>query len=236
MRATGARIVAVVSRGRLEGVIYRSSLILLSSTKTEALARDVMVDPPFTITPETPVGEAVRLMLDYDEWYALAVDSDGRYHGALGLEGVISYALEKASGALEEGRVEDIMTREVLTVTPDDFISRVWRLMSERKYAGLPVVDAKGRLVGIITQYDLIRKGYSRIEVESESGARRGPRVREAMTTGVTIAYPWHTVREVAELMVSRGFGRIPVIDDPKSRRLMGIVDREDVVRFIAGL
>ncbi len=229
-------MVAVVSRDRLDGIIYRSSIILLSSTKSEALAKDIMTEPPFTIAPETTVKDTVRLMLRYDEWYAFAADEGGRYSGALGLEGVIAHALEASPGALEAAKVEEIMTRNVVSVTPDDFISRVWRLMIEKKYAGLPVVDQKGRIVGMITQYDLIRKGYSRIEFESESGARRGPRVREAMTTGVTVAYPWHTVRDVAELMIDRGFGRIPIVEDPKTRRLVGIVDREDVVRFIAGL
>jgi len=219
VRSTGARVVAVTEKGKLLGVIYRSSLLALSSTKSEALAKDLMEEPPFTFEPDSPLAQVVSAMLRHDEWYAFSAGPDRTYYGAVGLENVISYALAKAPEALEAGKVEEIMTTDVVSATPDDFVSSVWRLMRERKYAGLPVVDSKNRVVGIITQYDLIRKGYSRIELESESGARRGPRVREAMTTGVTVVYPWHTVRDAAELMVERGYGRLPVVDGPKTRQ-----------------
>lgn len=235
MRTTGARVVAVVARERLQGVIYRSTILVLTSAKAEATAKDIMEDPPFTLKPDMRVGEAVDLMLRYDEWYGFVVGEDSRYAGVLGLENLIEVAVREYSGELEKYRVEDIMTRDVLAVSPEDPITRIWSLMKERKYAGFPVVDEKRRIVGMITQYDLIRKGYSRIELESESGPRRGPRVREAMTTGVVVAYPWTSVRELAQTMVTTGYGRIPVADSPGEKVLVGIVDREDVARLILG-
>ncbi len=235
-RATGARLVVVTSRGKFEGVIYRSSILRLTSTKTEARARDLMEEPPFTLEPQTTLGDALRTMLKYDEWYGVIVDG-GVYKGVLGLENVIEAVLddEEMASLLEKEKVEDHMTREVVTASPDDFVSSIWRMMTEYRYAGIPVVDERGRLVGIITQYDLIRRGYSRIELESEAGARRGARVREAMTTGVIFVYPWTTLRDAARIMVERGVGRLPVVESPNSKRLVGIVDREDVVRFILG-
>ncbi len=235
MRSTGARVVAVVSRDRLQGVIYRSTILALSSAKAEATAKDIMEDPPFTLTPSMKVGDAVDLMFRYDEWYGFIVDEGMRYVGVLGLENIIEVTLREHAEDLARNKVEDIMTKDVVKVTPDDPLSRIWNLMRDTRYAGFPVVDEKGRLVGIITQYDLIKKGYSRIELESESGPRRGPKVREAMTTGVISVYPWTTVKDLAQNMISRGYGRFPVVNSPSERILVGIVDREDVVRFIVG-
>lgn len=233
IRSTGARVVAVVDRDRFKGVIYRSTILALSSAKAEALAKDIMEDPPFTLSPSTKLGEAVGLMFRFDEWYGFIVGEGGRYVGALGLENIIEVAVKEYADQLANYKVEDIMTRDVVKVSPDDPISKIWNLMRETKYAGFPVVDDKGRVIGIITQYDLIKKGYSRIELESESGPKRGPRVREAMTTGVIVVYPWTTLKELAEAMVSKRYGRFPVVDSPRERTLVGIVDREDLVRFL---
>ena len=230
-----SRIAVVVDRERFLGVIYRSSLMHLLSVKSEALALNIMEDPPFTLDVNTKVREAVETMLKYDEWYGVVVDQHS-YRGILGLEHVISSLLEENPSILESERVGDHMTSNmVVTAHPSDFISKIWRKMAEYRYAGLPVVDDKGRLVGIITQYDIISKGYSRPEIASEGGLARGARVSEAMTYSVSYLYPWSTLREAAEMMVSRGFGRIPIVNSEHERRLIGIIDREDIVKFALG-
>ncbi|WP_460123214.1 CBS domain-containing protein [Stetteria hydrogenophila] len=233
LRITGARVAAVVDRGRLEGVIYRSTVLAFTSTKVNALARDIMEEPPFTLQPSMTIGEAARLMFKYDEWYGFIVDENRKYLGVLGLEDIIRVALENYPRELGEHRVEEAMTRDVTAVSPDDSLQRLWNLMKTTRYAGFPVVDGKNRLIGIVTQYDLIRKGYTRVELESESGPAREPKVREAMTTGVVAVYPWTTLMEAAQLMAIKSYGRLPVIESPKSRRLVGVIDREDVVRFM---
>ena len=55
-------------------------------------------------------------------------------------------------------RAHQIMTRSVITVTPDDTIQAAAKLMLERHVSGLPVVDAAGRLVGIVSEGDFIRR------------------------------------------------------------------------------
>ncbi|MFN4045736.1 MAG: HPP family protein, partial [Acidilobaceae archaeon] len=99
--------------------------------------------------------------------------------------------------------------------------------------AGLPVVDDKGALIGIITQYDLLRKGYSRIHLEAARGHAKSPKVYNVMTRPCTYLYPWSTLLEASEIMVSRNIGRIPVVDSEKNKYLIGIVDREDAVRAL---
>jgi CBS domain-containing protein len=227
------RIVVVARGRRLIGLIKRANILRVSSTKSEALARDVMEDPKFTLSESSTIHDAFRLMVKYDEWYGIVVGQSWSVQGIVGMEDIVGIGLKMAGDVLGKTKVSDVMSTEVVYVKPDDTVSRIWRLMESLGYAGFPVVNNKMRLVGIITQYDLIRKGYTRIELESESGPRSGPRVSEAMTYSVEYLYPWSTLREAAELMVKRGYGRIPVVDGPKTRVLVGVVDREDVARVI---
>ncbi len=230
LRETGARIVAVTSgTGRLLGVIYRSAVLLATaSRKSEALAVAMLEDPPVILSPSQTGDEALRAMLRADEWYAPVIDR-GVYQGFVGLESFVELAVEKAGKALESVYADEVMTRDVVTVSPDDPISRVWRLMTEKRYAGFPVVDGKGRLVGIITQYDLLKAGFTRVELE----ASQGPKVRDAMNPDVVHAYTWTSVLEVARTMLERGVGRVPVVESKANRRLAGIIDREDVARLL---
>ncbi len=232
-RETGARIVYVVEprRGSLLGRITRGDILAISSAKSNALAQHLMEDPPVTLEPEDRVGDAITSMLSVDEWYAPVVKG-GVLHGHLGLEHVAAAMLTEDPDYLRGRKVEEVMTRDVVTAHMDDFVVRIWERMRELRYAGLPVVDSKGKLVGIITQYDLLSEGV-RIALESPGGPNRGPRVREVMTASVTYVYPWSSLYEVARLMVDRGYGRIPVVESETTRRLAGIVDREDIVRIM---
>jgi len=235
MRDYGYRLLAVVDRdGRLLGVIGRSEVLLVSSTKSEALASSIMVEPPVVLEGSILVGDAVKKMLAVDEWYAPIVE--GRiFKSIFGLEDVIEWALKSEADRriLERTRLEEVMSRNPLTVTPEDTIDKVWRLMTEYRYAGIPVVDSKGVVVGMITQYDLLKKGYARPHLEAERGPGRRPRVRTAMTRPCTYLYTWSTLLEAATIMVNRNVGRIPVVESETTRKLVGIVDREDVVRAL---
>jgi len=229
LRESGARIVAVVGGPeRLMGVIHRGSVLLATaSRKSEALAIALLEDPPVILSPSQTGEEALSSMLGADEWYAPVVER-GSYKGFIGLESFIRLGVSEAGRALASVYADEVMTSDVVTVSPGDPISRVWRLMTERRYAGFPVVEG-GRLVGVITQYDLLRAGFTRVELESSGG----PRVGDAMNRDVVYVYPWTSVLEVARLMLERGVGRVPVVESKSNRRLLGIIDREDVARLL---
>ncbi len=238
MREKGYRTVAVVdSEGgeRFIGVVTRGDVLMVSSSKSEATASSLASVPPVILGPGTRLSEALNLMLKEDVWEAPIVSS-GAFSGFLGVGDVIRVLLERAQEVLEGGLVRDYMTPNPVAVLADDFVARIWRRMVELRYAGLPVVEEGGRLVGMITQYDLLVKGFTRIHLESESGASRGPRVREAMTRAVRFVTPWSTLADAARLMVGNGFGRIPVVDDPRGMKLVGVIDREDVIKVLGEL
>ncbi|MCE4616211.1 MAG: CBS domain-containing protein [Aeropyrum sp.] len=230
MRDSGARVVVVVGiEGTLLGVIYRSSILRFTSSKSNATARDIMEDPRVFFTLSTKLSHAVRLMLKYDEWYAPVVDNSMTLLGILGLEIPINILVR--TGAYRGIRISDIMTRDVEYVLEGESLTRVWEIMVEKRYAGVPVTDSKGVLRGIVTQYDLIKRGYTRIELESEGSPPRRVKVSSAMNRSVEYLTPEDTAERAAELMLYRGYGRIPVVSSRAERVLMGIVDREDLLK-----
>ena len=228
MRDTGVRILPVVEEGRIQGTVGRMEILGVTETRSNLLVRDIMVPPVITVAPEDDVVSAVSRMLSIDEWYAPVSDS-GRYLGMLGLENVIRAYLGR-NPKIESRRVEEIMTRDVKTARIDDPIGKIWADMLRHRYAGIPVLDRKGRLVGIVTQIDLIRRRLTRAELESP---RSGPQVRRVMNTSPITLPPTATVGEAARLMLDRDIGRVLVAE---GQRLLGIVDREDVARVLLGL
>ncbi len=231
-RETRERIAIVVDReGRLEGIVYRGDVLAITSSKSNAIVKDLASEPPVVLRENDVVENALRALLRVDEWYAPVLSESRRVAGVFGLENAIQRMLDENKEYLERIPVGDIMSREVVAVGEDEYASNVWRRMIELRYAGLPVVDSKGRLVGIITQYDFLSRGV-RISMESGSGPSRGPRIREIMTRSVEYVVLDDPAVAAAEMMVSKGYGRIPVVDSASNKSLVGIVDREDIVRL----
>ncbi|MEM1930652.1 MAG: CBS domain-containing protein [Sulfolobales archaeon] len=230
MRDLGLRMVPVVEGGRVVGVLTRESVLVVTSTRSNVLVRDVMEPPRVVFGLDEDLWTALRVMLELDEWYAPVVSPTGRYEGVLEIDGFIKSALLELSEKRSLGSVRDYMSSEVEYVTPEDSVAKLWRRMVKTKYAGFPVVrgERDRRVVGIVTQHDLLKKGYTRIELESESGPR-SPKVREAMTSPAITVGEGGDLYAVAELMVRNNIGRVPVVDGRGG--LVGIVDRSDVCR-----
>jgi CBS domain-containing protein len=138
-------------------------------------------------------------------------------------------------------KLREIMTRDVSTVTPETSLRDLAMLLSERQISGVPVVDADGVVVGVISEADLLVKQLSRplsrrLPIEWILGERHDPeelRRRAATTVGGAMSAPAVTIeidqpiREAANLMVDRRVNRLPVLADGQ---LVGIVSRADLV------
>ena len=122
---------------------------------------------------------------------------------------------------LEEIPVRKAMTKEVITVHPENTVKYVMNLIEKTGHIGYPVVE-DDRLVGMITFTDVER-------VSSEE--REKKRVKEVMTPNPIVTYPDEDLRSVLEKMVLRDVGRLPVIENG---RLVGIVTKGDIVRAYA--
>lgn len=136
-------------------------------------------------------------------------------------------------------RVADVMTRDVMTVTPLTELKDAAPLLVRHRISGLPVVEG-GRLLGVLSETDIVGKetsGHSNGEVSPEEARhlrrdRRATTVGEAMTTDVITVEPWVSVWAAADLMVVHHVNRLPVVD--ATGTLVGIVTRDDLVRAFA--
>lgn len=143
----------------------------------------------------------------------------------------------------------DIMTPDPVTVTPETSIAAASKLMLERRFNGLPVVDEAGELKGILCQSDLVMQhkdipvpsyfflldGYIPMQWpgkhEEEVQRMLAVTVGEAMTNNPRAVTPDTPVTELASLMVNKNFHTLPVVDKGK---LVGVVGKEDMLRTIA--
>lgn len=145
-------------------------------------------------------------------------------------------------------KAKDIMTKELITVSPETEIIQAARIMLEKHINGIPVVDKNGRLVGIVCQSDLITQqrefplpsvfnllgGLIPItpfsEYEKEVKKMSAMKVAQAMTTDPVTVNPENTLEEVATLMVKKSIHTLPVVEQGK---LVGVIGKEDVLRTL---
>jgi CBS-domain-containing membrane protein len=111
----------------------------------------------------------------------------------------------------------DIMTHEVITIQASATVRDAARRLSDYHISGMPVVDDAGKMVGIITEADLISK--------------EGADVAALMTGRVVSVTEQTSVDEIAQILTSNRYKRVPVLRDG---RLVGIVSRADIVRMMA--
>ena len=119
--------------------------------------------------------------------------------------------------------VRSIMSKDVRTVSPKDTVEQVSQLMQRERLQQLPVVDAYGLLVGLVTSYDLWRCS-ARPDCKAD-----GP-VSEIMTTHVVKLAPKDKVGTAAELFMDRRFKTLPVVN--LRNELKGVVTAFDVIRY----
>ncbi len=143
----------------------------------------------------------------------------------------------------------DLMTRDVAVVHPETSLRDAVRLMASRQISGMPVLDAAGALVGMLSEGDLVRwhEGYSEKQARwldmladgfnlshdfLEGMRSQQNKVSLVMTPGPVVSVPeTMAAREIAALMHAKGIKRVPVMRDG---RLVGIVARSDLVRALA--
>lgn len=138
-------------------------------------------------------------------------------------------------------KVEDVMTRDVITVRPETSLKEVASILADKGISGVPVVNEESGLVGVVSEGDILFK-------ERPPSSRRGTLARlldpyamegqlkleartaeEAMTSPARTIAPQRVVGAAAALMVEAGVNRLPVVD--ADGRLVGIVTRADLVR-----
>ena len=142
----------------------------------------------------------------------------------------------------------DVMVRDVITVGPEATVHDVAVLLLKNRISGVPVVDADGKLLGVVTEGDLLHR--------SEAGTERRPsrwlaffsstavlaeqfvkshsnKVSDIMTRRVITAPPSMSLRDIASLLEKNGIKRVPIVDNGK---LVGIVSRANLIQALASV
>lgn len=234
LRDQRLRVLPVVDeRKRLLGVISRNDVMTISSSVSTMRVKGIMSEVRFKATGDIDAIEAAKEMIRLDEWYAPVVKSEQEnlYVGMLGLENVIRVLYEKKVAGLSTPLSEAMSTSQLLMCSPDDDADNVWKMMQERSFAACPVV-VKGKPVGVLTQQNLIESGATFPEFEGKKGRfKTHSKIVTVMKTPVVSLRPSNTLGEAIKVMLARDIGRVMVTDD--KGLLIGIVDREDVLRSL---
>ncbi|MCD8501725.1 MAG: CBS domain-containing protein [Bacillaceae bacterium] len=144
--------------------------------------------------------------------------------------------------------VKDIMTKNVTTVSTEDSVETCARLLMEGNYSGIPVTDQNGKLVGIVTEGDLIKRA-SRIKAPAalellggfiyldsptkfmeELKQAMANQVAEMMTKHVITIGPEDSVEKAATLLIQKNIKRLPVVEGDL---LVGIISRRDIMAYL---
>lgn len=195
---------------------------------------DVTPDLPLLIewidTPERVVRVLPKIQAMVSEGMITSEDVD-----------VVFYQARVVSDITNDQRARDVMTTDVATVEPEVPLREAVRLLIGKDYRALPVVDDARRVVGIVSNGDLVERGGLRARLEllgvltaeqlaqELARAGTGKTVSAVMTSPVVTIAPDARLADVAHLMVSRSLKRLPVVDS--TLRLLGLVSRADLLR-----
>ena len=130
-----------------------------------------------------------------------------------------------------DARVRDLMTEDVFAAAPGDDLTTVYNLMAEHHVRHVPVVDAYGKLVGLVSHRDLLR--HRLVEQDLPDYVTREVRsqlnVAELMTSAVATVDRDTDIKVAAQLMYKYKYGCLPVVEDGE---LTGILTEADFVRY----
>lgn len=145
-------------------------------------------------------------------------------------------------------KASDIMVSDVVTVGPDSTIQDVAEILVSKRISGLPVLDPRGKLIGIVSEGDLLRRAESGTEHErswwlkllmgretlaAEFVKENSRLVRDVMTRDIVTVSPDTPVTEVASILQRNRIKRVPVVSKGK---LVGIISRANLVQALAGM
>lgn len=145
--------------------------------------------------------------------------------------------------------VKDIMIKNVISVSVESTVEKCARLLMENNLSGLPVLDANDKLVGIVTEGDLIKR-ESRVKIPAvlellggliyldnpnkfmdELKRTMSERVGDLMSKKVITVMPDDTIEHTATMMMDKKIKRLPVVDT--KGKLVGIVSRRDIMGYL---
>jgi len=132
--------------------------------------------------------------------------------------------LQRETSIMSDTRVEDIMTREVMTVHPQISVSQLLDIMTRHHHMGYPVVNEEGELIGIVTFEDVMKVSKDR---------RSEVLVDRIAEKKLITAHPNDSVLEAFDKMSENEIGRLLIVDPDNPARLREVITRTDIVHAL---
>jgi len=127
-------------------------------------------------------------------------------------------------------RAKDIMSKNVIYATLNETIYDVSKKLYENRITGLPILDDKGKIVGVISQSDIVKllEKYKEEDLKNLSIKDFLKKRKKRLI----VASPNSTIKRLIKLMVRYDISRVPIVD--KDKKLVGIVTKSDIVKLIS--
>jgi CBS-domain-containing membrane protein len=242
------RILPLVEAMVSEGLITEEDVTVrvyrhreLKPLTSRLLVRDLMTREVIAVPPTATLAEVVARLSDQLFRALPVVDEDGRVVGIVTNDDLTERGGLPARPRLLRATVEgepipagvagDIMTREPVTIREDRPAAEALHLLASRGLKRLPVVDADGRLVGMLSRVDLLRAvddGYTGVVGDAATRRVRGTVVADVMRRDPATVGPETPVPEVIDALLAAPTRRVLVTDE--EGRLLGLISDADIV------
>lgn len=123
-------------------------------------------------------------------------------------------------------RIQDWMTQDIIKCHKEDVILGVVRQMAEKKVDSLLVINNHEKIVGIVTEYDILNRVVAKEKIPSKT------KVRDIMTKKVITADVTSSLMEVSRKMRHYDLRRIPIVEDG---RIVGVLTARDLIKIVSG-
>lgn len=193
----------------------------------------IIQKPVFSATSTSPIIRGIETMLSKSVRRVPITDAQAHLKGIVTATDIVNflgggdhYNIVKAKyggkffSALYEP-LGSVMSEELISATVDSKFSDALERMIKENVGALPIVDKSGALVGIMTEYDVVRYLSGRSMTET---------VGEYMTRNPVMISSDVSIKSASRLMVSNGFRRLPVV---KGNTVLGIVTTTDIIKYI---
>ncbi|NJE30822.1 CBS domain-containing protein [Thermococcus sp. 18S1] len=223
----------LVFDGNLYKGVLTQDLIIRSHLKwdpTKAKVRDVYKTAP-VIKPDEDLSKAAKLMMEVDLRSLPVGESKAEIIGVIS---DIELLKRVAEGEFGKKKTEEFMTKDVITLKPDDTVAKALATMRDHAISRIPIVNEAGKLEGLVTLHDLIIR-FIKPRFKSQYGEVAGEKIppfsmqlRDVMIRGVITARPEASVRETVATMMENGIDGLVIVDD--NNKVVGVLTVKDLL------
>ncbi|NJE55210.1 CBS domain-containing protein [Thermococcus sp. 21S9] len=223
----------LVFDGNLYKGVLTQDLIIRSHLKwdpTKAKVRDVYKPAP-VIEPDEDLSKAAKLMMEVDLRSLPVGESKAEIIGVINDIAVLERVAETDFG---KKKVEEFMTKDVITLKPEDTVAKALATMRDHAISRIPIVDEEGRLEGLVTLHDLIVR-FIKPRFRAKAGELAGEKIppfsmplRDVMIRGVITILPDAKVREAVATMKDNDIDGLVVVNE--NNKVVGVLTVKDLL------